>query len=90
MTGRTDYVVKDIGLADYGTTVKVLALIGFNLVMFSFVEVPLVGYLVAPDWTRARVDRFNSWLHRHGRHLGGYIALALGIYLLVRGILAAL
>jgi hypothetical protein len=36
------------------------------------------------------VDRFNTWLRRHARHLIGYIAVALGLYLLVRGLLAAL
>jgi len=82
--------LKDIGLADWTSTQKVVALVGFNLIMFSFVEAPLVGYLVAPDWTRALVDRFNTWLRRHARHLIGYIAVALGLYLLVRGLLAAL
>ena len=82
--------LKDIGLADWTSAEKVLALVGFNLVMFSFVEMPLIGYLVAPDWSRQQVDRFNAWLHRHARHLGGYIALGLGLYLLVRGLLASL
>ena len=58
--------------------------------MFSFVEVPLIGYLVAPDWSRKQVDRFNGWLHRNGRHLGGWIGVGLGIYLIMRGILVAL
>ena len=82
--------LKDIGLADWTAAEKVVALVLFNLIMFSFVEAPLLGYLVARDWTRERVNRFNTWLHRHARHLGGYIALGVGIYLLVRGVLAAL
>ena len=58
--------------------------------MFSFVEGPLIGYLVAPDWSRKQVDRFNGWLHRNGRHLGGWIGVGLGVYLITRGILVAL
>ena len=81
--------LKDIGLTGWTSAEKVLALVGFNLIMFAFVEAPLIGYLVAPDWSRRLVDRFNAWLHRHGRHLAGYIAVGIGIYLLVRGILAA-
>jgi hypothetical protein len=81
--------LKDIGLSDYSNAEKVLLLIGFNLVMFLFVEFPLVGFLVAPEWTKAQIDRFNAWLHRNGRHLGGWIGVALGLYLIVRGILAA-
>ena len=81
--------LKDIALSSYTNTEKVLLLLGFNVIMFTFVEAPLIGYLVAPDWTRGRVDAFNGWLHRHGRHLGGWIGVGLGTYLIVRGILAA-
>ena len=81
--------LKDIGLSEYSDTAKVLLLLGFNVIMFSFVEAPLIGYLVAPDWSHKQVDRFNGWLHRNGRHLGGWIGVAVGTYLLVRGILIA-
>ncbi len=43
--------LKDIGLADWTAAEKVVALVLFNLIMFSFVEAPLLGYLVARDWT---------------------------------------
>jgi hypothetical protein len=56
--------------------------------MFSFVEAPLIGYLVARDWTHTQVERFNSWIHEHARHIGGYIGVAIGLYLLARGIVA--
>jgi Sap, sulfolipid-1-addressing protein len=75
--------LKDIALADYSNAAKVL-------IMFAFVEVPLGGYLVAPEWTRERVNDFNRWLGRHGRRLGGYIGLGIGVYLIVRGIFAAI
>jgi hypothetical protein len=81
--------LKDIGLSDYTDAAKVLLLLGFNVIMFSFVEGPLIGYLVAPDWSRKQVDRFNGWLHRNGRHLGGWIGVVVGTYLLVRGIVIA-
>jgi hypothetical protein len=82
--------LKDIGLADYSTTEKVVLVLGFNVIMFVFVEAPLIGYLVAPEWSRQRIDKFNGWLHRHGRHLGGYIGVGLGLYLIARGIHAAI
>jgi Sap, sulfolipid-1-addressing protein len=80
--------LKDIGLSDWSTTEKVLALVGFNIIMFSFVEAPLIGYLVARDWTHRQVERFNSWIHEHARHIGGYIGVAIGLYLIARGIVA--
>jgi Sap, sulfolipid-1-addressing protein len=86
------YVIglKDIALADYSNAEKVLLVLGFNVIMFALVEAPLIGYLVAPEWSRQQVDKFNSWLHRHGRHLGGYIGVGLGAYLIARGIYAAI
>jgi Sap, sulfolipid-1-addressing protein len=82
--------LKDIALADYSDAEKVLLVLGFNVIMFAFVEVPLVGYLVAPEWSRTRVNDFNAWLHRNGRLLGGWIGVGIGVFLIVRGILAAI
>jgi len=82
--------LKNIALGDFSKTEEVLLILGFNVIMFAFVEIPLVGYTFAPDWSRRLVNRLNAWLHRNGRHLGGWIAVALGIYLITRGIIAAL
>jgi hypothetical protein len=86
------YVIglKDIALADYGPAAEVALIVGFNLIMFMFIEIPLVGYLVAPVWTRQKVDAFNAWLHAHARHLGGWIGVVIGAYLIARGIFEAL
>jgi len=81
--------LKNIALAGHGEAVEVLLILGFNAIMFSFVEIPLIGYLVAPEWSHMQVERFNAWLHRNGRHLGGWIGVGIGIYLITRGILAA-
>ena len=82
--------LKNIALADYGGAEEVLLILAFNVIMFAFVEVPLIGYTLVPEWSSRQVNRLNAWLHRNGRHLGGCIAVALGIYLITRGILTAL
>lgn len=82
--------LKDIALSGYSDAEKVILVVAFNLVMFSFIELPLLGYVVDPEWTHAKVDAFNAALHRHGRHAVGYIALALGLYMIGRGIFVAL
>jgi hypothetical protein len=82
--------LKDIALDDYGEAAEIALIIAFNLIMFAFIEIPLLGYLFAPEWSRKQVDRFNSWLHRHGRHLGGWIGVVIGLYLIARGIFVAL
>jgi hypothetical protein len=82
--------LKNIALGDYSEAEEVLLVVGFNVIMFAFVEIPLVGYAFAPEWSHRLVSRFNGWLHRNGRHLGGWIGVGLGIYLVTRGIVAAL
>ena len=82
--------LKDISLANWSDPLKVVVVVLFNVVMFSFVELPLIGYLIEPEWTRERVNRFNAWLHSHARHIGAYIASGIGAYLIGRGIFVAL
>jgi hypothetical protein len=80
--------LKDIAAGGYTITERVLLVIAFNLIMFSFVEAPLIGYTFAPETTARRVGLFNRWLHRHARRAAGYGSLALGSYFLGRGIAA--
>ena len=43
--------LDDIAKLNYSTTVTVLMVIGFNLVMLWLLEVPLISFLIAPEWT---------------------------------------
>jgi hypothetical protein len=45
----------------------VQALIAFNLVAFTAVEIPLIGYLAAPQRTRAFMAGLQNWLRSRGR-----------------------
>ena len=68
------------------TTATVLAVVGFNLIMLILLELPLLGYVVAPDWTPGAVERAKAWVGRNG-HRAAVIALtALGVALLIKGI----
>ena len=51
-----------------------------------FIEVPLVGYLFAPQGTQDRVNRFKAWMARSGRSAAVIGAAVIGIWLLIRGI----
>ena len=59
----------------------------FYVIMFAFVEVPLVGYAFAPHRTEVLTNRFNTWLDRNGRLFATYALAAVGVYLIVRGII---
>jgi hypothetical protein len=69
------------------STATALTVIGFNLVMLILLELPLLGYAIAPDWTPGAVERSKAWVGRNG-HKAAVIALTvLGSALVVKGIL---
>ncbi|MGV0625193.1 GAP family protein [Mycolicibacter minnesotensis] len=48
--------------ADNGT--RVAALLMFNVLAFSLVEIPLLAYLIAPEATRTFMTALNNWVRR--------------------------
>jgi hypothetical protein len=79
--------LKDIAEMDVGFAETFGLLLGFYLIMFAFIEVPLVAYLVAPERTGQATRRFNAWLDRNGRRLGILALGGVGAYLLVKGLI---
>jgi hypothetical protein len=82
--------LKKIAEGGYSDAAAVALVIGFNVIMFAFVEVPLVGFLVAPERTNALVEQFNAWLRQNIRHLLAWLVLAVAAYLIVRGLIGLL
>jgi hypothetical protein len=54
--------------------------------MFALVEVPLIAFLVAPDLTRARIQRASEWTSAHRRAVAALVVAALAAYALVKGL----
>jgi hypothetical protein len=80
--------LKDIE-QQWGTSATAfLVILGFNVIQFLLIEVPLVLFSVAPERTRVGVDNFNRWLRTNKRRLGMYTAAGIGVYLVIRGVLA--
>jgi hypothetical protein len=65
-------------------------LLAFYVIMFALIEVPLVSYVVAPEWTGRETERFNAALDRNGRKLAIGALGVFGAYLLVKGAVEAL
>ena len=70
----------------YSTTVTVLLVIGFNLVMLWLLEVPLACFLVAPEWTPGAVERAKAWVSRHAHTFAVRGFAAVGTLLVIKGI----
>jgi hypothetical protein len=69
-----------------GTAATVLVVIAFNLIMLMLLELPLLGYLVRPEWTEATVRRFTDFLGREGGRIGLIAGTVVGVLLILRGI----
>jgi hypothetical protein len=72
---------------DWDVAPTVLLVVVFCLIQQMLLELPLIGYAFAPDWTKDAVARFRAWLGRSGRRAGGHVALAIGALLLIRGVI---
>jgi Sap, sulfolipid-1-addressing protein len=79
--------LKNVAEGDYSAGVDVMLVVVFYLVMFVSVEIPLLSYLVAPEATVRTVQRLNTWLDRNARKIAALVLAAVGLYLLVRGLL---
>jgi hypothetical protein len=73
---------------DAGTAATVLLVVGFCLIQQLLLELPLLGYAFAPDWTKDAVARFRAWLGRNGRRAGIILATAIGALLVLRGVVS--
>jgi hypothetical protein len=77
-----DHIAK----LDPGTVPTVLLVVGFCLMQQMLLELPLLGYAIAPDWTQDAVTRFREWLGRSGRRAAIIGAAVIGILLIARGL----
>jgi Sap, sulfolipid-1-addressing protein len=81
------YRISDENLSDPVTVLTVLA---FNVIMLMLLEIPLLAYTIAPDWTPKAVERFKAKLRERGRIWGIRVAAVLGLLMITRGIIALL
>jgi len=79
--------LKDIADGGYTVAATVALVVGFYLVMFVLVEVPLALYVLAPARADAAVVALNAWLDRNGRRTAALALVGVGVYLIVRGII---
>ena len=71
---------------DTSTVVTALLVIGFCLIQLMLLELPLVGYALAPDRTQDAVNRFRAWLARSGRRAAILGAAAIGFAAVIKGV----
>jgi Sap-like sulfolipid-1-addressing protein len=90
ISGAVIHVLRQSALIEehQRTTDPVVSLV--YVVMFAFVEIPLLGYLFAPERTTDAVQRFDVWLSEKAGLLATGALLVGGVYFVLRGLIGAL
>jgi hypothetical protein len=81
--------LKDIAAADLATGTTVFYVLLYNLIMFQWAEIPLVGYAVAPERTEHVIRSLNDWLGTHARQIAISLCAVAAVYLIVQGLATA-
>jgi hypothetical protein len=71
---------------NYPPATTVLVIVAFNLIMLAILEVSLMCFVLAPEWTPSAIDRAKVWLSRHGRQFATRGLTLLGALLVVKGV----
>jgi Sap, sulfolipid-1-addressing protein len=81
------YIIGLGHIADKNASVAatVAIVLGFNVIMLALLEVPLLAFTFAPEWTPDAIDRFKTWFNRNSKVLAFRGALVIGALLIVKG-----
>ena len=81
--------LEKIDKLHYSTAVTVLLVLGFNLVQFLLIEVPMISFRIAPTRTPIAIDGAKEWAMAHWRIAAVWALMILGALFAVKGIVAA-
>jgi hypothetical protein len=76
-----------IAAAHLEAGVRMGALVTFNVVAFSLVEIPLLAYLIAPQRTRTAMSNLHNWIRARRRHEVAGLLAVVGVVLVAAGAL---
>jgi len=82
--------LAEISARDLDAVATVGLVLAFYVIMFALIEVPLVSYVVAPEWTGRATLRVNAGLDRNGRRLAIGALGIFGAFRVVKGTVEAL
>jgi hypothetical protein len=80
--------MKEIVVAEVSKHQQVLAILLFNVLMLSPAIVPLALLSFRPEETKSAIARLDAWMRAHARALLTGVFAALGLYLVIKGVVA--
>ncbi len=81
--------MAQIAQLGYSTIATLVVILVFFVIVFTFIEVPIGGFLVAPERTEAATVIVKAWLDRNLLLLAAWALTLVGAGEVVRGIVAA-
>ena len=81
--------LKDISQANLAITTVIVEIVVFIVIMFSLAELPLIGYLVAPDADAGARHGLSGLAEPERETVGMWAAALIGVYLTIKGIVNA-
>ena len=74
----------------YSVAGEVLTIVLFNVIMLALLEVPLLSFAIAPDWTPKAIDRAKAAVGRHWRRFAIRFLAVIGALLVIKGLIQLL
>jgi hypothetical protein len=74
----------------YSVAGNVATIILFNIIMLALLEVPLLCFAFAPNWTPQAIDRAKAWIGRHWRRFATRFFAVIGVLMVIKGLLQLL
>jgi hypothetical protein len=65
----------------------VVSVVVVNLIMLVLLELPLIAYTVAPDWTPTAIESLRAWISRHAQRAIVVCTSIIGVALIARGVI---
>jgi Sap, sulfolipid-1-addressing protein len=70
-----------------GTVTAILLVVLVNVIGLLLLEVPMISFAVAPEWTPAAISRAKRWFARHWRRFAVTGTALVGVLLVIRGVI---
>ena len=82
--------LSQIDKQNLSNTATVLTVVCFNVIMMALLELPLLGLLIAPDWTPGAIERAKAYVGSHARKVGIIALTTIGGALVLKGLIGLL
>jgi hypothetical protein len=82
--------MADIAQLGYSAVATLLVILVFFAIVFTFIEVPIGGFVLAPEATKTTTVTVKAWLDRNLLRLAAVALGLVGTVEVIRGIAAAL